>query len=401
MSENNPNNEVTSSGADFAKMETPDELKPRVPVGDRDMREEEYPPPVERQRPVRPPLVQKRVWVALAVVLGAVLVGTLAAIWLTAAQRVVVPDVVGVDVGVARTRLAQIGLEATIVEERFSAEPIGEVLEQRPGVGAKLKRGRPVGLVVSAGTEEFVMPDVIGDGLTLARGTLEAKGLVVEVEVVTSDQSSDTVLASTPAAGALVRIGDTVRLQVATPRAQSTNLRPYRLQGLAVTIDPAPSPRENVDVPLEIARRLRALLEASDATVVVLRSSGATATSDADRAQAAIQTSSTVAIGLSVNASGPAGRSVAAPLRASTPSPMQLRDAIASQLATAVPPAVVTTATVDPVLGMLTVPWARVTLGSYSARNDETAFSDPNWADDVARAIYVGIGEVFGSREGL
>lgn len=389
------------AGEDFADIETPDELKPHTVPQSEPVAHVEFPPSLDRVRPERPPLVPRWVWITAAAIAAVIVIGAGLGVWLALSGRVDVPDVVGLDVNVAQERLNSVGLQTTTIEERFSSKPKGTVLEQRPVPGERLKKGESVGLILSAGTEEFVMPDVIGDGLTLARGTLEARGLIVEVEAVTSDQASDTVISTTPAPGVLVRIGDRVRVQVASPRPESTSLRPYLLQGVAVTIDPGLSPRENSDITLDVARRLRALLEASGATVITLRSSTGTATTDADRAAAARESSATLAVGLSVNETGPAGRLVVAPLVAGAPSPIQLRDKIASQLATVAPPAKASTVTSDAVLGALTVPWARVTLGAYSSRTDETAFSDPRWADQIARAIYVGIGEVFGTKEGL
>ena len=64
----------------------------------------------------------------------------------------------------------------------------------------KVPSNQGVTVVVSAGTEEFTMPDVVGEGLTLARSQLEQKGLEVQVEPQPSDQPSDTVLGSNPAA---------------------------------------------------------------------------------------------------------------------------------------------------------------------------------------------------------
>ena len=78
------------------------------------------------------------------------------------------------------------------------------------------------------------MPDVVGNGLALAKGTLEDRGLIVIVEPVISDTASDTVLSTTPAAGAMVRTGDTVRLQVATSSTPGVDLQPYSLQGVSV-----------------------------------------------------------------------------------------------------------------------------------------------------------------------
>lgn len=386
---------------DFAQMETPEELRapsePALAVTHEDF---VLPPALERVRPPRPPLVPTWAWVSIAAFVGFLLIGSVLAFIISESSRVAVPGVIGTDVDVARTRLEQAGLVVAITEERFSPKPEGEVLDQDPAAGARAKKGDTVSLVVSAGTEEFAMPDVVGTGISLARSTLEAKGLILEVEEVTSDQASDTVLATIPAPGVLVRIGDTVRVQVASPRPPTSSLQPYTLTGLVIAIDPAPSPEEGADVALDVARRLRAMFEASGATVHVLRSGSETGTADADRAQAAMESSASVAIGLAVQGSGTGGRSVASPATgAAAGASIGLRDELVSQLTTTAPPAVAAT-TNDVVLGGLTAPWVRVILGSYSTRADETSFADPRWSDEIARAIYSSVGEVFGNREG-
>jgi len=359
-------------------------------------------PPLDRERPVRPPVVPRWVWVALAVVVASVvLVGGIAVAVMTT-SRVSVVDVEGLQLGVARTRLAQDGLEITVKEERFSPAPRDEILEQSPAAGESIRRGQAVEVVVSAGTEDFTMPDVVGDGLTLARGTLEGAGLVVVVEPVTSDESSDTVLSTDPAPRATVRTGDKVRLRVASPSVGSATVRPFKLQGLSVTLDPAPVKTGTTDVTMSVTRRLRSLLEASGASVTILRSALDTSTTDAARASRATESSATIALGFSVTAKGPEGRAVLYPaagnagIRASS---AELASAIATALARVAPPVSSKGIATDTVLPSAAAPWVRVNLGSASQRNDRTAWADPTWADRVARALYAAVGSLYGAPE--
>jgi len=150
---------------------------------------------------------------------------------------------------------------------------------------------------------------------------------------------------------------------------------------------------------MEVARRLRALLEASDATVTMLRASGSVSNVDAERAKRASETSVSVAVGFVVAASGPAGRVVSTEGTSITgqPSPSAaLAAEIAKELAVAAPPVKSTSGTSDTVLQATRAPWARVLLGSTTARQDTNSFADPEWADAVARAIYAAIGKVYG-----
>lgn len=243
------------------------------------------------------------------------------------------------------------------------------------------------------------MPDVIGDGLALAQGTLESRGLVVRTEAVPSDLPSDTVLGSTPSPGQPVRTGDIVSLQIAAPGGSGNVLKPFQLEGTVFVIDPTESSFGGTDVSLEVGRRLRSLLEASGATVVMTRSSTTSAVVDvATRARAAAEASATAAIGLDVASAGAAGRIVTSP-SAGQPSVVgastRLAQSITTQLSSFAPPAVTRKVAGDDVLGPAGAPWVRIRLGSTVARPDQNSFGDPNWADSVARAIYLSIGEQF------
>lgn len=362
-----------------------------------------YVPALDRERPARPPLVPRSVLAGVAIGLAilALLVG--GAFWSTAQQAIAVPSVIGLTEAEARTTLTRENLTLVVSERRFSAAPLNEVLEQSPAPGQELRPGDAVEVVVSGGTEEFLLPDVVGQGLALASGTLEGMGLDVEVEYVLSDTASDTVLGSTPAAGATVRTGDRVRLQVSSPRQDESRLRPYRLDGVALVIDPAPPvPGAANDPALEVARRLRSLLEASGASVTMLRTGADTSTAETDRASRARSMAYAAGIGLSVLPDGAQGIGVStvASLTASQPtSSAALASAISSSLASSGYPARQETLASDGVFGASERVWARVVLGSNASRADTTAFLDPRWADAVARAIYQALGETFGSPE--
>jgi beta-lactam-binding protein with PASTA domain len=332
-------------------------------------------------------------------------IGIGVAIWYAsaAAAQVEVPDVSGRSYGLARTMLAQKGLEATIIERRFSALPVDQVLTQTPVPGSILKRGDTVMLIVSAGTEETLLPDVVGDGINLARGTLESLGLVVVVDSVQSEVASDTVLGTIPAPGTVVRSGDVVRIQVSAPLTEGALLQPYDMQGITVIIDPAPLPDLTPDIALEVSRRLRSLLEASGASVTVLRGTNAADTDDATRAEQAGQTNPTVAIGVSAADTGAGGRTIVSRSDEGTTAALTalLSAEAASQLAQVAPPAVEASGSVDPVLRKVKAPWIRIGLGSFADTADKSAFSDPRWADRVARAIYAAVGEVFAPKDDL
>ena len=359
-------------------------------------------PLIDRPRPSRPPLIPS--WVpisALALVVAAVLAVAIAMV-LAGRATEVVPRVVGIDSGVARTRLAQQGLELSITEERFSALTAGTVIEQRPAPGAELTRGEPVAVVVSGGSEDFSMPDLVGTGLAYARGQLEAQGLEVRILAEPSEQTSDTVIATNPASGSSMRTGDIVMITVAAAGVGDSVLLPSSMQGVVVILDPAPAPAGRADIPLDVARRVRSLLEASGATVFSTRALAdtGTAVTEDTRRKRALEESAAVGIGLDVQLQGKAGTVVLAPgTGAVAVSSKKLASEIASALVSSGLRATKSTRSADKVLGGTSAPFARLQLGSFSAREDIARFNDPGWADRVARAVYRAVAGAYGRKE--
>jgi hypothetical protein len=362
-------------------------------------------PPVERERLPRRPLVPRAL---LAGILGSTALLALliaAAVWYIAGIGIPVPDITGIQEGVARARLAQTGLGISTVERRFGVEPPGTVLSQNPSVGARLPRGGTVALVVSAGTEEFVMLDVIGQGINVARAQLEQRGLVVRIEAVDSEQPADTVLETIPAAGATVRTSDVVRLRIASDGTASSALLPYALEGMVFIIDPEPVVGSDLDPTMEVSRRLRSLLEASGARVVVTRQVSDIDIPLATRAQRASETTAVVTalVGLDVVPEAPVGLGVLAPEEGVLPDAQVQASALLADLVVETlseQQSSVTRAVLgsDPVIAATSAPSVRVRLGSLTAREDVAAFRDPTWSDTIARSIYRALGERYATR---
>jgi len=354
-------------------------------------------PLLDRSRATREPLVPK--WVPItAGVLGVVALIVVAFLAFGRGSTLVVPRVVGIDVGVARTRLAQEGLALAIDEERFSSLPKGTVMEQRPAPGIELRRGE----AVSAGSEDFGMPDLVGTGVAYARGQLEGKGLEIRVVQEPSDQTSDTVLATNPAAGSSMRTGDIVSLTVATAGVGDSILLPTSMQGIIVSLDPAPVAPGKPDVTLDVARRVRSLLEASGATVLTTRALAdtGTAVSEGVRVKRAKEGGPTVAVGFDVAAQGKGGLIAYSPITGPVVTPSgKLASQIAGSLVSSGLSATAAGFATDKVLSASGAPYTRLTLGAFSVREDAAAFADPTWADRVARAVYTSLAATYGRKE--
>jgi hypothetical protein len=362
------------------------------------------PPRLDRERAERPPLLPK--WVpVVAMIIGAACVVGLIGLWLSSMSATIeAPKLVGVDVGTATTRLAERGLKISVSERRFSPRARDTVLEQNPDPGVKLRSGDTVSVVISAGSEQFAVPDVVGKGLLLARGLLQSKGLEISVESQPSQQPSDTVLACNPAPGSMVHTGDIIRLTVASPGQTTQLLLPYDMKGVTVLLDPEPVADAMTDAPLDVARRLRSLIEASGGTVVTTRALAETSTLEgvAAREQKAAEQSATVAIGLSTVPIGGKGIIVftPSPVLPHASSSARLASLVTTDLASRSGAVDSSTLSSDTVLAAAHAPWIRLQLGAFSQKEDTARFADPAWEDSVARSLYKAIAARYGRKSG-
>jgi len=306
----------------------------------------------------------------------------------------VVPAVVGLREPDAVNRLQQAGLVAEDGGTLFSNEvPRGSVISQDPAAGTTVARGTAVRIVVSAGAETFTMPDVIGRSVEEASRELGRLGLTVSTQVVESQLASGTVLESFPSPGSLVSAGTPVRLSIAG-QPPASQLEQFSFVGVTVLLDPAPR-GTTPDITYEVARRVRALVEASGGACIVTRSVATTSVALADRVAAARQATATVAVVLDTVAAGPPGIVVtidpskgAAAAAASS----RVASATVDALSRASLPHASGSPAKDPVLSVVPAPGIRIVLGNQSDPADSARFGDPDWADTVARAIYRGLG---------
>jgi serine/threonine-protein kinase len=123
-----------------------------------------------------------------------------------------VPNAVGRSQSDARGALVAAGF-SVVSREVFSGAPTGNVVAQDPAAGARVAPGSRVRLNVSKGSSTVDVPSEVGNTIDQARSELAAKGFVISVVGVPSDQPVDTVVAQSPSGGS-VRKGSTVRLNV-------------------------------------------------------------------------------------------------------------------------------------------------------------------------------------------
>ncbi|MCO5321770.1 MAG: PASTA domain-containing protein [Microthrixaceae bacterium] len=125
------------------------------------------------------------------------------------APRVVPDGIVGVTLEEAQAALGAVQLVAEPTEEYSSSIDKGVVIRSDTAPGSELPRGSAVVLVVSAGPEPIVVPDVTGSTGTAAAAELESRGFTVSgIE----GSPSGTVLATDPPAGESRLPGAQVRI---------------------------------------------------------------------------------------------------------------------------------------------------------------------------------------------
>src|SRR5215210_3737575 len=144
-------------------------------------------------------------------------------------QLATVPEVVGLTVGAATSRLTQAGFRSRVARVP-GTEPEGTVIAQDPRGGGRRMRGTVVRINVSIGQgggttttvvettrgSDIAVPDVVGLDVAMAQSTLEGQGFTANVvEQPTTDSSEDgIVLRQTPRGGTRTPSGATVTIFV-------------------------------------------------------------------------------------------------------------------------------------------------------------------------------------------
>lgn len=315
-------------------------------------------------------------------------------------RLVAAPDVSGMSADSARAELSAAGLELRVTGSRVSAEhPAGVVLSQRPAAGDPVARDSVVEVVVSAGTQTVAVPDLVGVDAVRATEELERVGLSVTLRPDSQETSGTAVLEMFPSPGTLLHPGDTVRLTVPGAAASPDILLPFQLEGVSVLIDPAGDDEgDGADPTLEVARRLAALLQASGAEVTLTRGLASVAVSEAERVTSAAESTATVLVGIGLAHGDGPGITLAHPVDDPAGEAVALARSMTAALR--LPGVRVNTPgpARDGVLEAFSGVAVRAGLGDPRDASDRARFDDPAWADEVARGLYRGLGELYRRR---
>jgi eukaryotic-like serine/threonine-protein kinase len=149
--------------------------------------------------------VLRFLWMALVLLIVA-LISALAAMRLAIHGReVAVPDLQGKSPVEARRMLEDAGLAAQVERAYYSPRiPEGKVLSQMPPAGTVVRRGWEVRLALSLGPQRVVIPQVVGESERAADINIAQRGLDLgaTARVQISGVTADQVVAQNPPANA-------------------------------------------------------------------------------------------------------------------------------------------------------------------------------------------------------
>ncbi len=130
-------------------------------------------------------------------------------------EEVVVPDVKGKQLALARQILEDGKLRVNVAETYDADVAPGQVVSQDPEPGRSVKSERLVTIYVSKGGEEIEMPDLKGLAKSAALERIQKIGLKVgSVYEKDSDNEPGTILSHDPASGSKINRGQSVDLVV-------------------------------------------------------------------------------------------------------------------------------------------------------------------------------------------
>jgi beta-lactam-binding protein with PASTA domain len=123
-----------------------------------------------------------------------------------------VPKLEGIQLAKAQKLATRANLDVSF-DKKYSHEPAGTVINQRPAAGQKVEEGTTIELVVAKAFP--IVPNVVGLSLTQAERTLRKAGFEARVVKSGTSGTPGTVTAQKPAAGSEARPG--IKVAITTP----------------------------------------------------------------------------------------------------------------------------------------------------------------------------------------
>jgi serine/threonine-protein kinase len=195
-------------------------------------------PKIEKTTPVNPETTSDTetkpnyvVWGAagaavLALVAGAIFM--LTSLFSTPGiEQVETPDLTGLTLEIAETRLENVGLAVgTVAYEEATDRPINTVISQNPNATTMVDKGSAVDLVIASAPDQVPVPSVANFlSPDDARAAFEAIGLTLgAVTFENSPLPANTVLRSDPVVGTLVETGTAIGIVVSSGKVDLPNV---------------------------------------------------------------------------------------------------------------------------------------------------------------------------------
>ena len=129
---------------------------------------------------------------------------------------VAVPDVSGLSLSDATTRLEKAGFKVTSRQEFSNSVSKGKAIGSEPAAGTQLSTSQVVTVVVSRGTNQVEVPNVVGLDDQAALASLQAAGLSGVLVQRDSTEPEGKVLSQSPGSGKLVARGSQVTIFAST-----------------------------------------------------------------------------------------------------------------------------------------------------------------------------------------
>jgi beta-lactam-binding protein with PASTA domain len=161
-----------------------------------------------------------------------------------------VPDVTGLPLPQAQTRLTSAGFKVKITSVA-SSRPKDIVVHQEPVAGVTAVSGTTVTLSVSSGATEVAVPRLVGKTQGDAVATLTSLGLEPVLQNVPSDKPAGTVVGQKPPAGKAVDKGSKVTVNVSTG---TTSTATTTATSSTTTTSPSPTVTTPTAGPVRVPR---------------------------------------------------------------------------------------------------------------------------------------------------
>ena len=153
------------------------------------------------------------VFLVVASVLGGYL---LVSSMFSAPKNVTVPDITGLTIAEAESKLKELKITYEISEEKYSSSvEVGKIISQEPPQGYRILENKAVKVVVSKGMEKTTVPKVAGKTSEEAKKDLESAKLEVEIEEEISQKiEQGIVIRQEPKENTELNAGDKVKIYV-------------------------------------------------------------------------------------------------------------------------------------------------------------------------------------------